>query len=122
MNPSQSVKDHPGPYSSWSRLSESNRRPSHYEIKRRAPHDSTEALSPAETRLTRDTTTVAALYQLQPNCTALLPTDAELLPLQVSEGLPRHQRHTAQIDAGPKTGSGGPYEAACDRKSPKVGS
>jgi hypothetical protein len=52
----------------WSRLSESNRRPSHYESTRPATYASTAALSPAETHLPRDGTTVSALHQLQPNC------------------------------------------------------
>ena len=67
---------------SRSRLSESNRRPSHYEVTHRAPHASTAALSPAETRLTREATTPSGLQQLQPNCTTLHPTDAELVLLR----------------------------------------
>ncbi|MCW2761594.1 MAG: Methyltransferase type 11 [Marmoricola sp.] len=53
-----------------------------YEVTRRAPHASTAALSPAETRLTRDTTTVSALHQQPPNCTAPRPTAAELRSLR----------------------------------------
>src|SRR4051794_31603966 len=39
--------------------------------------NSTAALSPAETRSTRDRTTVSGLSKLQPNCTATRPADAE---------------------------------------------